>query len=251
MMYIYNRLRDIYTNKGFVGVLKGLYRFIKFGVRERPSYIRYSAFRNKTKNRIRGFQPVPDPLAETEIPPHDITDCCDAFEKYGHEGAIRDGRWDQRRTPLTETTKYRGIQQRYVEGYDWEDTAIFEEFTQLIESGDQKDGVNTYDRLVERYEQIDRLYESIKTNGVLRRADRPDASGVYDDILLNIGGDGELLFNGNGWHRLCIAKILDLDSIPVRIYVRHSDWQRVRERVSNGDNPSGVALTHPDLQAII
>lgn len=251
MNHLRKRLMDIYKNHGISGILRGVFRFIKFRIRERPAYIKFSSYQSIIKNRYKGYHATPHPLKEVDVAPENIVSYCDAFEKYGYEGAVRGGDWDQNSTPIAESTKYRGIKQRYIDQCDWEDTVIFDEFKQIIQRGEQKDGVYSYEKLIKRYEQIDELYTSINENGVLSRSDRPVDSATYDDILVNIGRDGALLFNGNGWHRLCIAKILNLDTIPVRIYVRHSEWQQRRERVYSGEIPPEVTGTHPDLRNIV
>ena len=38
----------------------------------------------------------------------------------------------------------------------------------------------------------------------------------------------------NGRHRLFIAKISNLDSIPVWVHVRHEEWQKKRVALWNG-----------------
>lgn len=86
-----------------------------------------------------------------------------------------------------------------------------------------------------------------------RRTDRDQRRAVSDhsflrvtrEVLVDIGRDGSLLL-GNGRHRLAIAKLLEVDAIPVGVLVRHADWIVHRDAVADGervpDDPE-----HPDL----
>ncbi len=61
------------------------------------------------------------------------------------------------------------------------------------------------------YESQRKLLCENETNNLTR---------IKDEITVNIGRDGDLLFN-NGAHRLSIVKILDIEKIPIRIVVIH------------------------------
>lgn len=64
-------------------------------------------------------------------------------------------------------------------------------------------------------------------------------------MLVDVGRDGTLLFV-NGRHRLAIAKLLDVDAIPVGVLVRHADWIAHRDAVADGERMPDDP-THPDL----
>jgi hypothetical protein len=69
---------------------------------------------------------------------------------------------------------------------------------------------------------------------------------MEDEILVDIGREGELLFV-TGRHRLSLAKLLDLDRIPIAIVVRHAQWMDRRKRLlKSGDANSDPV--HPDLR---
>ena len=86
-------------------------------------------------------------------------------------------------------------------------------------------GVNLYtdinDFLNDRTVQINELVSSIKRHGVLPAADGIRKS-VLDDISVNLGRNGEILFNNRGHHRLSIAKILGINTVPVQVVVVHA-----------------------------
>jgi cyclopropane fatty-acyl-phospholipid synthase-like methyltransferase len=75
-----------------------------------------------------------------------------------------------------------------------------------------------------------------------------------DEVAVNIGRHGDLLFN-NGAHRLCIAKLLNLPQIPIKITVRHRQWIEFKKQILlyAKDQPTGKIyhpITHIDLQDI-
>lgn len=69
------------------------------------------------------------------------------------------------------------------------------------------------------------------------------------EITVNIGRNGEILLN-KGWHRLSVSKAIGLDSIPVRIAVRHSKWQEKRRNILE-ENEIHEEVNHFDLVNLI
>jgi hypothetical protein len=73
---------------------------------------------------------------------------------------------------------------------------------------------------------------------------------IWGEIAVNVGRDGELIFQ-DGRNRHVIARILELEEVPVVVLVRHEQWQRLRDRIARGeltasDLPADLR-THPDL----
>lgn len=61
------------------------------------------------------------------------------------------------------------------------------------------------------------------------------------EVTVNVGRDGEFILN-EGRHRFSVANALGLSSIPVRVLIRHKEWQQMREEIVSKENHS-----HPDL----
>jgi len=62
----------------------------------------------------------------------------------------------------------------------------------------------------------------MEKNGYITQNEIPDGSGtdLSNEISVNIGRDGELIFNNSGGHnRLSTAKILGVDEILVKVTV--------------------------------
>ena len=67
-----------------------------------------------------------------------------------------------------------------------------------------------------------------------------------------IGPNGTYIIS-DGRHRLALAKILGIDTVPVEVYLRHKQWQELRDDVhNNGLCKSDEHLRdHPDLQDVL
>jgi hypothetical protein len=72
-------------------------------------------------------------------------------------------------------------------------------------------------------------------------------------VSVAIGRDGDLLFI-DGAHRLAIAQLLDVPSIPVEVRLRHAGWMAFRRDVGAYCAAHGgmarQPLLHPDLQSV-
>jgi len=73
------------------------------------------------------------------------------------------------------------------------------------------------------------------------------------EINIAIGRNGNIYKIGGGNHRLAISKVLDIDSVPAYVRVRHPKWQKKRDKIRSIDNleDSSEALAkysqHPDI----
>jgi hypothetical protein len=162
----------------------------------------------------------------------------DRFTKYGHAGYVEPGRWDIDAKPLESNPKYRLIR-AYHEGAIDPDALTAEH---LRERGYPEREANHY--AVYGYgHYLDELAESIRARGVDHEHARRTASGRgrYDQIAVNVGRDGDVIFNACGFHRLATARALDVGAIPVRLNVVHEDW-------IDPDRPLAAQLDeHPSL----
>lgn len=185
--------------------------------------------------------------------------------KFKYAGTVHGGDWDRCEMRFEETDLYRAFEAHFNRGVAWSDTTFFQRVLDFID-----DGVVLWDctnraEFEQRCDRIDDLYESIRTNGYRSRhqlvqsdsigdetteMSSPIPGTICDEIAVCIGRNGELLFF-DGRNRLAIAKLLDLDAIPVWIMVRHEQWQARRERYAadNSDrrDRSMHLLGHPDL----
>jgi hypothetical protein len=173
-------------------------------------------------------------------------------------GAVIDGDWDKSavdiNTYFESYVKYQGLIEHFKKGMPWENTVLFREyyFKEFGEKGSYN-GYTTKEEIIARYGyQFDRLYDNIKKYGIVHRSImRPSITPIF----VHIGRNGEIIFTSGGNHRLCIAKILGIENIPVRVWLRHTKWQVVRDDIYNILSHADIATSnslqkHPDLQDI-
>lgn len=178
-------------------------------------------------------------------------------------GKIADGNWDQSNKFFKDSVVYRSLEDHFLTDTKWKDTTLWSQMEQELSKGNVHWGVSTRKELEQRFKEIDLLYDEIAKSGLKSQQDRMQTedqsqitqivdlvTALENEIQVNIGRAGELLFN-EGRHRLAIAKLQDLDSIPVIVCVRHKKWQNIREKIATGQLSTGGLdedlQTHPDL----
>lgn len=151
---------------------------------------------------------------------------------------------------LSKSYKYKAIQERFVEGKEWSETKIGTNFERIKNRSGQAGGIEDKQKYFEYYNKnYNALFESIKRDGILPSSDEnPEILPVY----VHIGRRGEILYTVDGNHRLFMAMILGIKSMPVRVWRRHSQWQRIRDEIIGKDSDKikkeyKKYLSHPDI----
>lgn len=254
-----------YQRHGLLRLLRAasgeLYRLVPFRYR--------LAYRTRVNGLKYGAGAVSRPLKVHWIDPDRVRYNGPIFSHDKCVGTVRDGEWDEAPSKITEEAMYVGLSERFSKGRDWGDTRYYALAKRNFESDGEWLGYTSFESFRDnRLPYLDRMFEDIKRNGYKTQSElEPDSRDgqrhgsvpAYHDeineIACNIARDGELLLN-NGIHRISIAKLLELDEIPVQIIVRHREWQETRTAVVKSDRPArtarnrGVEPTHPDLEAL-
>lgn len=148
---------------------------------------------------------------------------------------------------------YKSIYDHFINGIPWEYTERFKslEPERLKRKGEIR-GCKTLAELAKNfYNRVDPLYENIKNEGL-----KPPVGGTgkVNPIYVYIGRNGEIIYSGNGNHRLHIAKVLGIKKFPVLVMRRHKHWQKIREKTKKslikGHTVDYDLKKHPDLQDI-
>jgi hypothetical protein len=172
-------------------------------------------------------------------------------------GCVVAGEWDLNTIPFEEMDVWQAFQHRFLEDGKWEKTAFFERNMRLIDSGRKVWGCASREDLVSRLRRIEAFFEKIKTYGYRHRTELTPEYDTWfsevDDVRVHIGRSGDYIF-ADGRHRLCIAKLLGLEKIPVRVSRRHKDWVDFRREILDYAAHNGgkvyAPLMHPDLRDI-
>lgn len=185
-------------------------------------------------------------------------------------GMIADGDWDQSSERVDELPVVRALSERFEEGRNWDEIDFIQRVKREARQGNALwRGCTSEDDVRTQCHAVDNLYAAIAEHDYQSKKELimateeipssrqqiPTQFEPYDEVVVDISRDGEFLFV-DGRHRLAIAKILEIDEIPVRISARHAEWQQVREMLHetpSEDVPAAVKqhLDHPDLQALI
>lgn len=229
----------------------------------RDRYARAHVALRYARNRIR-YDAPPRPYRLVEVDPDDIEYVAELpGPRYRHAGVVVGGDWDLTTDRFADMDVYRAYERHFVEGVPWEDTDFFDRVVSEIESGNAMWECETREEFEERCSRLDRLYESIRTGGYRSQAElrqagvsdpikRPDpikTERLKNEMTVNVGRDGDIFFE-DGRNRLSIVKLLDVDSIPVRVLWRHSDWQDYRDAYVRGESVPDHVARHPDVAAL-
>ena len=178
---------------------------------------------------------VCDPYAVFYVNPSDIT-YLSGLHDQKRRGWVIGGNWDQNGKLFDDLPLPRSIRLHYQHNVPWEETPLATEY----------DDPRSFKR---KCEKIEILYKSIKQDGFQIQRDLAEDSPkkmwsranatiapFTNEITVDVGRDGELLWNMLGKHRLSIAKALELEQVPVMINSRHRMWelnQRSIDRTSS------------------
>jgi hypothetical protein len=166
-------------------------------------------------------------------------------------GEIVTGDWDRNTKQIATHRKFRSIRQHFEEGKSWNETPVYRFLEEYVQNEGPIDGVESVQEIDQRYDQLEEVYHTIENEGYKTQQEIDTQQSVFDEICISIGRSGEMIFNCSGWHRLSIAKVLDVDEIPVYVLFRHKEWQDTREAIWNQDDQQDELRNHPDLVDVL
>ena len=179
-----------------------------------------------------------DPYAIRYVDPDEITGVS-PHEGTKRRGWVIDGDWDRDVESFDERPIPKAIRRHFCEGVDWDETELAAQY-------------DDEDRFRRKCDRIERLHDRIVADGYRTQRELLDTdpaaawagvnatiSPLTNEITVDIGRDGELLFNMLGKHRLSIAKVVDVDAVPVLVFSRHREWHRARSEQISTDRRTG------------
>lgn len=170
------------------------------------------------------------------VPPYYIVYCTlKEFNPYKYYGVAKAGNWDKLSKKFDKLDVFNAFKSHFIYNSNWKDTEFYQNIANRIKNGHICWGCKSENDFFLRCKRLDELFNEIKLNGYKTQAvlqSRSKGKKLYDEISINIGRNGELLFN-NGAHRLSIAKILNIDKIPIRITVCHKNVLRYPKLLKN------------------
>ena len=213
-------------------------------------------------NRKRYAAPA-DPWEIIRVDPATVEQFTTVSLRWGL-GRVRGGGWDDPENcrRIGETKLYDGLVQRFEDGVAWEETAYDDWAREKLDEQDAFRGCEDIEEFrARRCAGLDGVAEDIRRDGY-----RPNYETTYDspeDIdyigelepLVLVGRSGEIIWT-EGYHRLVLGNILDVDEIPVYVLRRHERWQSIRDEIRETPNDElrpelREYVDHPDVQDIV
>lgn len=250
MRHILDRIHTRYYRDGISGIVAASFWLLLRRMGLFPALVQLRQWREKRRYDLQALR---EPFQTVYVDPEQIQYYLfpDYRDRYRWYGRILSGEWDIKAKKLEKTSKFQGVIQRYGEGRDWKETVVFDHMLDLVEDGKRPDGCTTVAEIEQRYEAIDRLYNRIRSEGFQSGDELQSNRGEITDVCVAVGRDGRLLLQGDGNHRVAIARVLSLDEIPVKISMRHLQWQRTRDAIATGDRELGSLSDHPDVEDLV
>lgn len=199
-------------------------------------HLKMAAFRD-TENLIKYRGRAPYWAEPITVPTRKVRRITREFKGDESSGLVVAGGWHERATCLDEDLKFGFCLQHWSQGVSWEDAGVFEFFKERIAIQGSYDGCRSMEDVKKRYANLDAIFMQVRDSGRLKsyREVAPRATfRALGDIRIHVGPGAEPIFGGAGVHRLAMAKIAEVDSIPARIGVIHPsaipDWCIFRAR---------------------
>ncbi|WP_139222395.1 hypothetical protein [Natronobacterium gregoryi] len=182
-------------------------------------------------------------------------------------GRVYSGDWDQNLELISDNTIYKSFEERFNGGASWDETEYYQKMSDRIHRGQSTRAGSSQSELDQYFSEMDELYRRIGQDGYrsqssleatnpeetrLKNMDAPVPA--MNEVGVCIGREGALIHRYRGAHRLAIAKVADIDAVPIQVLSRHSAWQRVRDEYRAARSIDGVRdecllySDHPDLQ---
>ncbi len=175
----------------------------------------------------------------------------ESFDWWDERNRVYGGPWDQQRVDFRtyHRTLYDCFEAHFLDGVPWSETEYIRTVLEQVENGTPTWHTSTSpEEVYDRCDKLDRIWESITTDGYRRQSvvnDAVDWRKDYAEITVSIARDGSFLQHG-GKHRLIMARLAGVDEIPVLVIVRHRQWQQLRNEIRNGETDDYPS--HPDLE---
>lgn len=131
--------------------------------------------------------------------------------------------WDKRVVSFdpynTDDPKFVSIYRRFTSEVRWADTPLFEHYKSVIGGGSTVKGFSDIWELEKYYQRkYDELFRKIECEGLVA----PDLTRPkITPLFIHVDRKGNVVWTSEGNHRLAMAVVIGLDTIPVFYYWTH------------------------------
>ena len=133
------------------------------------------------------------------------------------------GDWDLNPVALTDHPVFVGIRQHFLDGLEWQHTELYAQARRGLESGRPLWKFRRAGDLPRLFAKIDSLYAEIASGGY-RTQRQLGSLRLWDEILISIDRNGRCHLV-DGAHRLALAQVLGLETVPALVAACHLEWE--------------------------
>jgi len=188
------------------------------------------------------------------------------FNTVDIPGSPMNGDWDRQTESVEKHPYHDFFHEHFENSVPWDETAFFLQLKGKITKSEGDETVwhscRTIDDLYRRCQEIDYMYEFMEKNGYLTQRELAAKKDVplglptgcmppeLNEVAIAISRDGEIMF-ADGGHRFFLSRLLDIETIPTYVLVRHTEWQSIRDTIyaSNVGVSDDIRMyiDHPDV----
>lgn len=136
------------------------------------------------------------------------------------------GEWDKLTTRIENLGPYFRYMKRLSDKKSWEDVGEIEWLMKRIKQLGVQDSCRTLEDIYNRLQKIDQICNTVKRMGRLKEMKeiRKFVFREKGGVGIGIGREGELIWIGDGAHRLAMAKFFGFIKIPATLLIVHKDF---------------------------
>ncbi|MDG5761545.1 hypothetical protein QA600_19625 [Natronococcus sp. A-GB1] len=215
----------------------------------------------KIQTRFHPNRTDADPFKSIQVDPQSITHAI-TDGSASSWGIVESGSWDKEVEQFKERSYCKAIETLIEQG---DSDKLERELAQIPDYSSSPR--YSSGGIEERVKEIRSLEETMRRHGYRsqeellsqdedyhQKAANDPVPAELNEILVDIGRDGEVLYRWCGQNRLRLAQLLGLDTVVVIVARRHSEWQATRDEIRSTnwldglDGETSDKLSHPDLQ---
>lgn len=190
-------------------------------------------------------------INEVQASPRDIRFLSQNFQgKRDRPQPIKGGGWDKSGQQIEKSELYLAAIDAFEKNSDLDGNMFLYMVMNDIDNGHSQLGCRDKQSFLNLWQDLQDLYNKKE---LLSKSITNDYLSSWEPVRIDIGRHGDLLLS-RGELSLIIAKILDLQTIPVRILTRHTKWVKFRKRFQDLVTTVGSLAyqppLHPDLMFI-
>lgn len=165
-------------------------------------------------------------------------------DTFRMRGWVVGGEWDSQKREIQNHPLYDIFKSRFVDGETWTEAGYYAYASDEINEGKNAWGISNPADIFERTQYLDRLWGDINSRYKSKlellcenkfRSYQNTVDTIHpsmDEIGVDVGRNGELIFNRCGTHRLIMARLAGIEYVYVHIYRIHSEYIRNTNRIN-------------------